>query len=596
METQVPVTFDFNQERAQYDLLISSYRDEINKVTLRREMRKNQKNVEEERRKGILLDDETIIPDRTINLNIKRGRSPYITYITQSTRTLIFIDLDSPKADMEPLELWFTRGMRYPGWKFPWIKLIDCEHLHGGAAIEVRYDPSKPFNCALEYIPREQLIIPKKTRNIQGISRLLRTYEITVLQLTEFALLYSFNQDAVKIISEKYKDTSDLLKIYRVLFKKDGQVYNCWYSMDYNDDFLRPPQLHNIGLFDFDRSVVMGLVQTPAWDAIRESMAVPKPLKEYPIYWFQYDVTEDEELLSIQGRASLDLHVQEAKTHLLTSTVNGVIRASCFYPTAQGEPGADTKLRELGPLKHGHVIQGNISVFQPNWPNNIILAVTQVLDQQKTQETGDTDFAAMARKDANKTATEMKLALNTSEKLSAVDIDIFSSPFLDAYALCFEIARQQAIFKLCQPPPNLANLFANLHMVPAGDIEVIKRAEDKENAKEFFNIVRGTPLAEKLFAFLIEHYFPDQADEWIAVLNAPDKDAPIAQLVNILQTVPTDELTPEQRTALQAIIISAQNVVAGSNNSAVPNRNGAPAAAPPQTSNVPTMPTGPMQR
>ncbi len=585
---QIPVTFDFSQERHQYDILIGQWRDEENKVKLRRDLRENKKNVEEERRKGVILEDETIIPDRTINLNIKRGRAPFISYITQSKRTLILVDLNNPANNMEPTEQWFTRGMRYPGWKYPWIKQIDCTHLHGGCAMEVMYDPTKPFNCTVEYIPRAELILPKKTKNIQAISRLLRVYEITVLQLSEFAALYGFDPDATKVVTDKYKDTSDLLKLYRVLYKKDGIVYNCWYTQDYNQTWLRDPQPHNIGLFqisDEDKPVIQMLMQTPIWDQLRESLAQPAQLQSYPIFWFPYDVTEDEEVLSIQGRAALDVQCQEAKTVLVTAAVNGCTRAAKFYPTAEGEPGNDAKLRELGPLKHGFVLQGKLNVFQAPWPNNVILAVTQVLDQQKSQETGDTDFASLARKDANKTATEMKLATGVSAKLTSVDVDIFTSPYLDTLALLFEITRHQAIFGLCQPPPDLAVLFTNLHMVPAGDVEVVQREEDRQNAKEFFDIVRGTPLAEKMFAFLLEHYFPDQARDWIAILNEPDKDQLIAQLVQMLQAVPTDELTPEQRTALQAIIISAQNVVAGSDHGAAPPRIGAPASAPAQASN-----------
>lgn len=572
IDPNIPVTFELNKEREQYDLLISQWKEEKDKVKTRRMIRENKRNVQEERRNGTILEDETIIPDRTINVNTKRGRVPYLNYITQSKRLLILQDVDNPDLSTETLELWFTRGMRYPHWKYPWFKAIDCILIHGGCAMEVMYDKSKPLQVTIEYIPRDALIFHKESKtDLQSSPRLLRSYEITTLQLEEFASQYQFDKTASDKILDKYKNNDKFITIYRILFKKQGVIYNAWYSQDQNDVWLRAPMPHDIGLFEFDRRAIKDIYGTPEWEAMRLQFSSPLPLGQYPIFWFPFDVTEDEVLLAQQGRVALDLHVQEALTQLLTNVVNATTRASRFYPTAEGEPGSDAKLRELGPLKPGVVMTGKITTFQPEWPNNIILAVTQVLDQRKAQETGSVDFAALARKDANKTATEMNLATQQSSQLSMTDLDVFSAPFLDVYALCFEIARQQAIFGLCKPPENVELLFNDYHVSPAGDIEVTKRIEDQQNAKEFFNLVKGTPLAEKVFAMLLEHYFPDQAEEWIKILMAPDKDQIILQLVSILQQIPTDELSPEQRTSLQAVIISAQNVVGGGTNAALPN-------------------------
>jgi hypothetical protein len=566
-DSQLPVSFDINKERDQYDILISQWDEEKTKVKTRRSIRENRRNVMEERQRKTILEDETIIPDRTINTNIKRGRVPYLNYITQSKRLLILTDVDDPKKSTESIELWFTRGARFPRWKYPWIKSVDCMLTHGGCAMEIVYDPSKPLNFSIEYIPRESLIFQKETKtDLQSSPRLLRCYEITTLQLEEFTAEFSFVEAVSKRIADRFKDNTKFIKIYRVLFKRSGIVYNAWYSPDENTEWLRAPMPHNIGLFEFDRREIAQVYNTPEWDMLRLQLSSPLPLKLYPVFWFPFDVTEDEVLLNTQGRVALDIHVQESLTQLLTNVVNCTTRASRFYPTAEGEPGNDSKLMELGPLKPGVVMSGKITTFQPEWPNNIILAVTQVLDQRKAQESGNVDFAALARKDANKTATEMNLATEQSSQLNQTDLDVYSSPFLDVYALCFEIARQQAIWKLCKPPQDTSLLFNDYHVTPAGDVEVVKRSEDRQNAKEFFNLVRGTPLAEKVFAMLIEHFFPDQAAEWKAILQAPDKDQIIAQLVSILQQIPTDELTPEQRTSLQAVIISAQNVVGGGSN------------------------------
>lgn len=299
---------------------------------------------------------------------------------------------------------------------------------------------------------------------------------------------------------------------------------------------------------------------------------VPLALKEYPIYWIPYEITENEALLEGQGRAALDLHVQEALTHVVTNTINATTRASHVYGSAENIDAMDSGMAELGPIKPGRIMSRKINLFQPPWPSNIILAVTQALRIDKANEAGQTDYAAMARKDANKTATEMELATEQAQTVVTTEMDIFSSPVLDIFALQFKIASHQAIFGLCTPPPDPSLLLGDYNLVPAGDVEVVKRAEDKANAKEFFNIVQGTPAAEKILTFLIQRFFPDQADEWILALTGPDKNAIIMELVNVLTGLMKDignALPPDQRAALTNIIATASSVAAPPNDQGI---------------------------
>lgn len=584
--------FDFRTESEAIKQLIAQFSDEQTKVTERRTLRKNRKNVIEEREKGTILNDETIIPDRTINTNIRRGRVPYISFVTQSKRTLIITEVQQPAIPVGPLEEWFTRGMRFPKWKLPWIKAIDCMQLHGGGALEVMYDESKPLNCVIEYIPREDLIFLKKSKDLQANPRILRRYELTSLQLDEFASKYQFNPEIVERLKQRNaKDHEKTYKVYRVLTKKDGFVYNCWYCEEDNPtDWLRGPQLHDIGLFAFDPQILTApaneldstpLVFSKSWmepridmnglpmPSPRDALAQPLPLALYPLFWFPLEITEDEQLLESQGRAALDIHVQEAMTCMLSDTVNATHRAAQFFPSAEAEPGADGGMRELGPLKHGVVMDRKISVFQPNWPNPILLAVSQALRQGKAEETGNMDYAAVARKDANKTATEMELSTQQTQDIQITDMDVFSSPYLDVYALCFNIATHQALFHLCTPPTHPELLLHDYTLTAAGDVEVVKREEAKRNAKEFFNIVKGTPTAEKILVFLIQQFFPDHADEWIQALSSPDKDQIIIALINALQNAPQDGLTPEQKLALSQLIAAASAVVEQPDNQSV---------------------------
>jgi len=605
-ELQLP-SLDFKKEAAQLNSLIEAWTEEERKCRTRRELRENKKSTHEERQKKTILEDETIIPDRTINSGIRRSKVPYTNYITQSKRDLVVTNVEAPQLSLESLELWFTRGMRYPEWKVPWFELIDSMHVHGGAAIEVVYDTSKPLNVALEYVPREHLIFSQKTKKLQNCPRVLRCYEATTIQLEQFVEEYEFDQNISKDLFDKFHKQEDFIKVYRVLFKFHGIVFNAWYTKDNNKDWLRQPRPHEIGLFDFQPQALLQpvtlpvppnvaimpgqppqppqqvpLFLSPTWQSAREEFMKPLPLKAYPLFWFPFQVTENQYILETQGRVSLDLHVQEAMTHLLTNTVNASTRASNFYPSAEAEPGDDPQLRELGPVKHGVIMNRKLSVFQPAWPQPIILSVMQALKVGKADESGQTDFAATARKDANKTAKELELATEQAQTVITSDMDVFSSPTLSTFALCFNIDCHQALFLLAKRPVHPELLIGDYNLEPAGDIEVVKRQEDKQNAKDFFNIVQGTPAAEKILTFLIQRFFPDQADEWIAALQQPDKNAIIEQLVNVLKSVPQDELTPEQKQSLGSLIAAAQGVVGDNGNGNVSKPSGGPQTNPPR--------------
>ena len=600
--------FDFSKEKAKYDLIITDWTAEAEKTAVRRELCANKRNVLQEQNDKKILSDETIIPDRTIDLNIRRGSTQYVQFVTKARRLLIMTNNQEPQKPTESLELWFTRGMRYPKWKIAWFKLIDSMMLHGGSALEVVYDPSKPFNCGIEVIPRARLLMPLKTTDIQANPCLLRSYDITTIQLDEFAERYGFNSVAVKAIRDRYTDQTVFRTVYRILSKKDGIVYNAWYSQDYSTGLLRDYRIHDIGLYEGITPEIAAAALQSDWNEKRMKVITPSPmqmemipdpmmenipglsgmsevlpslqeqrsttelilapmkLKEYPISWFSYSITEVEELLEEQGRASLDLHVQEALTHLLTNTVNSSTRASAIYGSAKLEPGQDAGLQELGKIKPGVILSRDITFFQPPWPSAIILSVLQALDVRKANESGNTDFAATARKDANKTATEMQLATEQSVEQAGIKTEMFSSAFLDTYALCFLVATHQAIFLLCDRPSDPSLLFGSYNLQPAGDIEIVKREEDKNNAKEFFNIIRGTPAADKLLVFLLEHFFPDQAEEWTAALNQGSKDQLILAMTEVLQTIPRDELSSEQSEQLDSIISAAQSMVATPDN------------------------------
>lgn len=565
-------SFDFNKEKARIDAIIADWNGkEKEAIETRRKVRANKRNVAEERAKETILPDETIIPDRTIDNNMRRNRATYINYVAKTKNALYITDINDPDRDTEELERWFTLGMRFPSWNVPWIELQDGMQLNGGVAMEVVYNPEKPFNVELEYISRDCLIFPKRTKNLQACPRLLRKYEVTALQLEEFKQSYGFDESITSKLLEKFDKKEEFIVIYRVLLKTQGIVYNAWYSPDEHSNWLRAPIEHQIGLFDFDEAAIQELLNHPDQATAAEfiqQMAKPLFLKNYPIFWFPLSLEESQIILDIQGRAALDIHEQEAITQMLSATVNAANRAAQLYPSAETEPGGDAKLMELGALKPGRVMNKTITLQQFPWPQPIILEVIQAMDMRKAQAAGGADYAALARKDANKTAREMTLASQESQEQQAVDLSIYCNPYLEVYSLCFLIAKHQALFGLCNPPKDIGLLFGNYSFQASGDVEILRRLEERDNAQKFLELARGTPLAEKLLTFLIDKFFPDQSEEWKELI-ANDQTQLIAAMLQVIEAAPTDGLTDEQQASLQSLIGAARAVVAGSGNNQV---------------------------
>ena len=65
-----------------FNHLDADHKEEITRVDRRRELRKNRISLKEIRDKGQILSDELVIPDRTIDTNIRQQKSPYTNGIS----------------------------------------------------------------------------------------------------------------------------------------------------------------------------------------------------------------------------------------------------------------------------------------------------------------------------------------------------------------------------------------------------------------------------------------------------------------------------------------------------------------------------------
>jgi hypothetical protein len=300
---------------------------------------------------------------------------------------------------------------------------------------------------------------------------------------------------------------------------------------------------------------------------------------------FKYTETEDELVLEIPGRAAQDIYTQEAITSLLTSTVNGAKRASGLYVGNKPDPGSSPNNSTVT-LEHGRVINGELSFFQPAWPNNIALSITQMLSTRNQQQQGRVDFAAMNRQDTAKTATELNAASTQAAMLGSVKVSLLADAIVRAYSMGWAVARSQALAGqieiMAEFPPEI--LKHDYTLTPSGDVEVIKRQEKLMRMKEFFSVLANTPAAVPFLKYLIKQAFPEEAGELIAALDVGNKDAVITELALTLEKL-KPQLPPNEQQQLDQIISAARSVVVGPANAGGVSAGGAPSNGSPNAGN-----------
>lgn len=499
------IPFDFQKESEVFRALCDDFNDEVNAVKIRRELRENRKNVDQLRREGKLLPDETIIPDRTIEQNCQAEIAPYIAYTETPEEILSFSDPAAPGFDYSLHSKWITSLLRDESWQEPWQKMEDCMITHGAGFFEVIFDPAAPSKSSFEYVRREHFIIPRDTKDLQACHRLARKYEITKHQLKLLAAEFGFDQSVVEKIEDHYKTKNDFIHIYKYFLRhENNSVYNAWLAdKDLGaQTWLRPPEPHFLGDFKQD------LLTNPP---------VPAETTTVPFFAFPYRTQENESILFVQGQAALSVHVQEAMQGLLSATVNSSIRASGLYAAVKPGPGESPQNKELYPLKSGYVHHGELNFHVLPWPNPVALSVAQYLGVKNASQLGQTDFAAQTRQDTAKRATEIVAAKEEADKLKTARLALFSVKCLAAYKVRFKIILNQIQIGGIVPPPDLdvSVLFSpTLQVAMAADVQVVKREQFKQKLVDFWPVVQTTPIAAVYFEAMLQAVFPAEWPVW----------------------------------------------------------------------------------
>lgn len=552
--------FKFEDEHKTFTTVYHDHNEEVTAVQRRRSVRKNRISLKDMRDKGQILSDELVIPNRTIDSNVRVEKPPYTKYIEQPSTILSFEDPSYPDQNLQPLAVWHAGIARFGNWKLPHFFAHDALLLHGAAYMEVVYNPDVPSASTREYIRREDLIFPKSTRNLQACGRVYRRYETTKASLTKLSQKYKFDPAQVQKIRNLTKNSTSAIEIFKAFLRdENGVIYVAWFAHTQYacTSWLKEPVKFQIGLFDDVNGV-----------------PTPRDVTNFPIFVFPYHIEEDEEILDVQGRAALDIHTQDCLTALWSGTTNAVTRASRFFPTRKPpQPGQEIPRSTEAPvMKHGVIMDGDIDVFQPSWPNAIAISAAQTLSAQKAQEIGATDYAAGNRQDTRKTATELRMAQAQADDLSGPNVALYSMCMLEMETLGWEIIKSgilvekllnvppdQRKFKFPQSIPVNIILSPTLNVAMAADAQVVRRAQRQSRFLEHWPIVQNTPYAIPYLETFLQETFPEEFPLWKQSIGESNQQMQsmsemLKMAVQYLSQMPPQAIPAEQQQQFVAFL------------------------------------------
>jgi len=547
--------FDYQYAKEDIKHIISTWRGEIEDTDSRRNIRNIDLDIEQERNAGTIQQDETFIPVRVIDTNIRREQPPFISYLKQSRRLAIYKNMDNPDDSTEEIEEEFTRGMTYEAWENDFFKLIDGASTHGWDLVEAVFDETKPFHCAVEHIGHDKLYFHKDTINVQFAPKLAREYDVTNEQLKKFVKRFGFDALEVDRLIEARKERRDFstTKILKVYFRFEGVVYVAWCDKESQcENWLKKPAKLYLGIrhkelqtVNVPQTIIDPLSGMPAMVQVpqQEEVWVDSDIEMYPIFLLSYTESEQSKIFDKKGRVFLDEFKQEAMTAITTAYVNGVVRASQVYASVEADDGVSGSIKQIQNLQGGTILSKPLKFFHQDYPDPSIINALQYLDTANSQETGQVAWAVNNRKDSRKTATEIQAATEQTGLLNSVQLTLFSTFLRSVYGFCWKIVQSQALqdkikflqikeipqvdpmtgqeilVPLPQPTNDYATIAQNYDIRAAGDVDVIQRAEKLQKMMQMWPMIAPTPLGLKFLEEILKVSFPEEAPRWILFMN-----------------------------------------------------------------------------
>lgn len=571
-EVAGPEFLNFSAYKVKLQALVKDWEAECKETERRRKMRKIEVDMETLRANGRLKPDEVLIGVRVIDENIRKEQPTYTNYLTQSRRLAVFDCRSNPAVEgVQVLEQEFTKGMSYDGMIRNLFKTIDGAQCHGWDSVEITYDPTKPLKCGIEHIGHENLLFPTDAKDLQACEFLMRRFKLTVGQLKRFVRKHGFNATAVEAVIEseknKISNVPKNIEVYKVFLKHEDIVYVGWCAIDKNvDEWLKVPTPLSLGRVEQKQETILvaktvaGPMGEPVQVQMPEVQTVTVELQEgeYPIKIYLYSESEEQSITEQKGRVFYDLPWQEAQIALRSLFINGAMRASNVYgsPANKGDSSGAPRKMDLT-LEHGCFYSEPMQFFNTDYPDPTILRAADALDVRKAAEMGQTASAVINRDDARKTATELTAAQDEQSNLQAVSILLFSGFLRGVFGFAWYIVQNQAqqntilvapfemVSEMGSQMINNPQLINQVYDIkPAGDIDVVKRAERLEKRFALLPVIQpiGGELMFEFVRDLIREMLPEDADKYIRLLGVDQqKNQMIAALGGMLKEAVTDE-------------------------------------------------------
>lgn len=585
--------YDFQKAKGVFDKLIDGWKSQDEEVTRQRAVRyiKDSDSLSL-RQRGILLADEMYSPQRLIDQNIRSEKPALIKYLTQSTRSVIFETTDlTPVDGKEKLEAFFTNCARFLKWEIPWTRCFDGSQAHGKDSVEVVFDASKPGNFRIDHIGPSRLIFSTDSEDLHAqeviaIERILTSNQLRTMK--------GFNKEQVSKIVQtnaaKIGSQDCSHKCYKVYFKQDGIVHVAWYAKDGCDSYLMEPKPLWLGKRDFTAAKINEDPENP--EAIADYPSIYET--EAPVYILPYSIDNDPRIIEIVGRCKLDEPAQEAASALQTAMVNGANRASKVMGAPKQNnlgipPNAEPTMTNKV-IGAGRLWDQPIDFFTTPWPaQSIVGFINQVVTSNKQEQGSGIAFAALNRKDTEKTATELNMAQQESQELGSVQIILLSVFIREVYACCWGITQNRVLQgKIKVKDPSLLMLFGDnvdatedgvvlsctgakeYILKSSGDIDVIQRQQHLQKLMQGWEVFGKTAISVEYLKDIIRYSFPEDASKYINIIDtgiANQADALknlLIKVSKVLQAIVQDPssiatVSPE---ALQQLAMEVMSAVA----------------------------------
>jgi len=568
----LPTLSDYATMSTQFEQMVNSWMPEFVRTREQRSFRYIEIDAQLMRNQGFLKDDETVLPIRVAERNIRREQPGYVAFYTQSRRALIFREnrsaLDQAMSTMEEeqVEEAFTQGMRYPGWELAPYAATDGAQAHGWDAVEVVYDETKPLKVSIEQVGHDKLMFPIEALDIQYAEYIARGYDLTSQQLKAYVADFDFDPTQVEILTAADKGTGYRTlrhyRVWKILFKEDGIVKVGWrcdaasagqprygglcsnwlkapvplyLGRQHKEMQEQPPVLQPV-VHPVIGPLADPLTGQPLMQEVPQppvEVIVDTPETEYPIYLLRYHQTEDQQIFSTRGRVFLDRYDQEAQTAIASGFVNKLMRSTNVYAAVgqDGQPGSSTAPKQLPvKLQHGAIYDKPINFFSSEAPDPVLLNALQWFGVRNAEENGQTDFAVNNRQDSRKTATEIQAASQQASLLSGVQVTIYSAWICAFYRRVWEIVQnlaQMEKIEFLQQVGQDGTTFTNnqeilakkFYVRAAGDIDVTQRAQQIQQMLQMWPIVSQTPAAQAFLRDLLITAFPNGGMKWAQVIQ-----------------------------------------------------------------------------